>query len=116
MKAVINANPKAAGLFEKALCMLLEHLECTPALQTSPSTIYDVKTGDYGSGKGKGKGSGKRHGKARRGKKKKPYKNPDHVIDRPTVDIYKIRFKKLYFRGKESGFAPNNIYLKFGPE
>ena len=32
------------------------------------------------------------------------------------MDRYKIKFKKLYFRGKEVGFAPNNIYLKFGPE
>ena len=32
------------------------------------------------------------------------------------MDRYKIKFKKLYFRGKEAGFAPNNIYLKFRPE
>ena len=36
IKAVININPKADGLFEKASRMLLDHLECTPALQTSP--------------------------------------------------------------------------------
>ena len=54
--------------------MLLDHLECTPALQTSPHTISDVKTGYNGAGKGKDKGDGKRHGQASRGKKKKPYK------------------------------------------
>ena len=96
--------------------MLFDHLECTPALQTSPRTISDVNTGDDGAGKGKCKGTGKRHGRARRGKKKKPYDDPDNVLGLPTVDRYKIRFKKLYFRGKEAGFAPNNIYLKFGPE
>ena len=109
-------NPEASGLFEKAYRMLLDHLECTPALQTSPRTISDIKTGDDGAGKGKGKGAGKHHGQARRGKKKKPYKYPDHTLDRPTMYRYKIRFKKLYFRGKEAGFVPNNIYLKFGPE
>ena len=116
MKAVINANPKSSGLFENASRMLIDHLECTPALQTSPRTISDVKTGDNGAGKGKGKGSGKRHGQASRGNKKKPYKDPDHVLDRPMVDRYKSKFKKLYFYVKEAGFAPNNIYLKFGPE
>ena len=116
MKAVINDNPEASVLFEKASHMLLDHIECTPELQTSPRTISDIKTGYDGSGKGKGKGAGKRHGQASRGKKKKPYKDPDHVLDRPTVYRYNIKFKKLYFRGKEAGFAPNNIYLKFGPE
>ena len=115
MKAVINANRKAAGSFEKGSHMLLDHLECTSALQTSPRTIYDVKTVDEGASKGKGKSDGKCHGQARLGRKKKPYKDPDHVFDRPTVDRYKIKFKKLFFRGKEAGFAPNNIYLQFGP-
>ena len=32
------------------------------------------------------------------------------------MDLYKSKFKKLYFSGKEAGFAPNNIYLKFGPK
>ena len=80
MKAVINANPKDAGSFEKASRMLLDHLDCTPVLQTSPRTISDIKTGDDGAGKGKGNGSGKRHGKARRGNKKKPYKDPDRSL------------------------------------
>ena len=74
MKAVINANPKASGSFEKAYRMILDHLECTPALQTSPRTISDVNTGDDGAGKSKCKGNGKRHGQARLDKKKKPYK------------------------------------------
>ena len=72
--------------------------------------------GYYGDGKGKVEGTGKRHGRARHGKKKKPYNYPDRFLDRPTVERYKIRFQKLYFRGKEAGFAPNSIYLKFGPE
>ena len=102
MKAVINANPEAAGSFEKAYRILLDHLECTPALQTSPRTIYEIKTGDNRAGKVKGKGAGKRHGQAIPGKKKKLYKDPDCVLDRPTVDRYKIKFKKLYLRGKEA--------------
>ena len=113
MKAVINTNLEAAGSFEQDFRMLLDHIECTPALQTSPQTISDVKTGDNGAGKGKCKGAGKRHGQTSRGKKKKPYKYPDHVLDRPRVDRYKIKFKKLYFRGKEAIFSPNNIYLEF---
>ena len=95
MKAVINANPEAAGLFEKASRMLPDHLECTHALQTPPRNISDVKTGDNGAGKGKGKGDGKLHVQVSCGKKKKPYKDPDHVLDRPMVDRYKSKFKKL---------------------
>ena len=75
--------------------MILNHLECTPALQTSPRTISDVKTGDNRDVKGRSKGAGKRHGQTSRGNKKNPYKYPDHVLDRPMVDRYKSKFKKL---------------------
>ena len=76
MKAVINSTPEAAGSFEKVSRRLLDHLECTPALQTSPRTISDVKTVDNGTGKGKGEGAGKRHGQASRDKKRKNIQRP----------------------------------------